>query len=213
MSSRLNQKQFVVGIEIYFNQFQVIIMSKRRHFGPSGNTPGKSRPKRSIHVSDHETGKPARKTLFASWTVDIACAQCNEEWTREELGALVEYVALYWDGAHTSGWPSTKNLCFWDDCATAIKQSTGQPKRTGKPRNTISFAHPNRPIKGICGLTRECVVGLIANLVTRELRRSENEGKGLPPEHPRASSTDDVEGIISLFHDVMGSNFDLKIIF
>ena len=68
----------------------------------------------------------------------------------------------------------------------------------------------NRPIKGICGLTRECVVGLIANLVTRELRRSENEDKGLPPEHPRASSTDDVEGIISLYHEVMGSNFDLK---
>ena len=54
------------------------------------------------------------------------------------------------------------------------------------------------------------MVGLIANLVTRELRRSENEEKGLPPEHPRASSTDDVEGIISLFHEVMGSNFDLK---
>ena len=54
------------------------------------------------------------------------------------------------------------------------------------------------------------MVGLIANLVTRELRRSENEDKGLPPEHPRASSTDDVEGIISLFHEVMGNNFDLK---
>lgn len=48
MSSSRNQKQFVVGIEIYLNQFQVIIMSKRRHFGPSGNTPGKSRPKRSM---------------------------------------------------------------------------------------------------------------------------------------------------------------------
>ena len=30
------------------------------------------------------------------------------------------------------------------------------------------------------------MVGLIANLVTRELRRCENEDKGLPPEHPRA---------------------------
>lgn len=110
-------------------------MSKRRQFGPSGNTPGKSRPKRSI--GEHETSKPARKTLFASSTVDVACAQRNEEWTREELCALVEYVALYWDGAHTNGWPSTKNQCFWDDCATAIEQSTGHPKRTGKPNNTF----------------------------------------------------------------------------
>ena len=106
-------------------------MSKRRHFGASGNTPGKSRPKRS--TSDYETSKPARKNLFApeTETVDTACAQRNEEWTREELGALVEYVALYWDGAHTNGWPSTKNHCFWDDCATAIEQSTGQQRRTG----------------------------------------------------------------------------------
>ena len=110
-------------------------MSKRRHFGASGNTPGKSRPKRS--TSDHETSKPARKTLFASSTVDTACAQRNEEWTHEELGALVEYVALYWGGSHTNGWPSTKIECFWDDCAAAIEQSTGQTKRTGRTYNTL----------------------------------------------------------------------------
>ena len=68
----------------------------------------------------------------------------------------------------------------------------------------------HRPIKGICGFTREIIVGLIANLATRELRRKEYKERDLPPEHPRASSTDDVEGIISLFHEVMGDNFDLK---
>ena len=68
----------------------------------------------------------------------------------------------------------------------------------------------HRPIKGICGFIREIIVGLIANLATRELRRKEYKGRDLPPEHPRASSTDDVEGIISLFHEVMGDNFDLK---
>jgi len=51
---------------------------------------------------------------------------------------------------------------------------------------------------------------LIANLVTRELTRSENRDKRLPTEHPRASSTDDVEGIISLFNEVMGNTLDLK---
>ena len=51
-----------------------------------------------------------------------------------------------------------------------------------------------RLIKGICGLTQETVVGLVANLESRELRRAEYQERGLPPEHPRASATDDVEG-------------------
>lgn len=68
----------------------------------------------------------------------------------------------------------------------------------------------HRPIKGICGFTCEIIVGLIANLATRELRRIEYQERDLPPKHPRASSTDDVEGIISLFHEVMGENFDLE---
>ena len=74
-----------------------------------------------------------REKMFApeTETVDTACAQRNEEWTREQLGVLVEYAALYWDGAHTNGWPSTKNHCFWDDCATPFEQSTGQQRQTG----------------------------------------------------------------------------------
>jgi len=51
---------------------------------------------------------------------------------------------------------------------------------------------------------------LIANLSTRELKRKEYQERDLPRKYPRASSTDDVEGIISLFHEVMGDNFDLK---
>lgn len=53
-------------------------------------------------------------------------------------------------------------------------------------------------------------MGLIANLMTRELIRKEYVDRNLPPEHPKASSTDDVEGIISLFHEVMGDNCYLK---
>lgn len=67
-----------------------------------------------------------------------------------------------------------------------------------------------RPIKGICGLTREIIVGLVANLETRQQRREEYTERDLPPEHPRASSTDDVEGIIALFHEVIGVVFDTK---
>jgi len=34
--------------------------------------------------------------------------------------------------------------------------------------------------------------------------------KGLPPEHPRASATDDVEGLIASTHEMLGEIFDIK---
>lgn len=64
--------------------------------------------------------------------------------------------------------------------------------------------------KGICGLTRELIVGLVANLESRELRGKEHATRGLPPGHPRASSTGDVEGFVALLHEVLGLAFDLK---
>ena len=73
-----------------------------------------------------------------------------------------------------------------------------------------SFLVFYRPIKGICGLTREIIVGLVANLETRQQCREEYSERDLPPEHPRASPTDDVEGIIALFHEVIGVIFDTK---
>ncbi|XP_028416819.1 uncharacterized protein LOC114541027 [Dendronephthya gigantea] len=76
--------------------------------------------------------------------------------------------------------------------------------------NDYSFLDVNRPIKGICGLTRELIVGLTANLESRELRRIEYIKRGLRPEHPRASSSDDVEGFVALLHKVLGLAFDLK---
>lgn len=74
----------------------------------------------------------------------------------------------------------------------------------------IYFIFLKRPIKGIQGLTREIIVALIANLESREHRRAEGEARGLAPENPRASTTDDVEGIISLFHELLGPIFDHK---
>ncbi|XP_070534517.1 uncharacterized protein [Ptychodera flava] len=69
-----------------------------------------------------------------------------------------------------------------------------------------STIDPLRPIKGICGFTREIIVALIANIESAEWRRCE-EG---PPEHPRASTTDDVEGFFSLIHSMLGPVFDHK---
>lgn len=65
-------------------------------------------------------------------------------------------------------------------------------------------------MKGICGLTREVVVGLVANLESRHLRQMEYVSRGLQPEHPRSSSTDDVESFIALLHEMLGSIFDAK---
>ena len=43
-----------------------------------------------------------------------------------------------------------------------------------------------------------------------ELWRLEYQHQGFSPEHPRASSTDDVEGFIAILHDQLGDAFDNK---
>ena len=48
------------------------------------------------------------------------------------------------------------------------------------------------------------------NIETREQRCENYAVQTLPPEHPHASSTDDVEGIISLFHEILGPIFGIK---
>ena len=68
----------------------------------------------------------------------------------------------------------------------------------------------HRPIKGIKGLTREVVVAVTTNIESQEFRRRYGEEKGLPPEHPRAGSTDDVEGIFAFLHELLGLIFDEK---
>ena len=111
-------------------------MSKRRHHGSIGDTPGKTAPKKSDSIRkpertiDKGNEKPARRSLFSTKGSD--CVGRCAEWSREETAALVEYVALYWEGAHTNGWPSHKNENFWAACAKAIVDATGLSKRTGR---------------------------------------------------------------------------------
>ena len=62
----------------------------------------------------------------------------------------------------------------------------------------------------MCGLTRELVVALVANIESRELRLREYDRRQMKAEHPRASSSDDVEGFFSLLHSMSGPVFDLK---
>jgi len=63
-----------------------------------------------------------------------------------------------------------------------------------------------RPISGILGMTRETVIALTTNIESREWRRRENR----TPEHPRSSTTDDVECLFSLMRDMVGSHFTLQ---
>ena len=50
---------------------------------------------------------------------------------------------------------------------------------------------------------------ITTNIESQEFRHQYGEEKGLPPEHPIARSTDDVEAIFSL-HELLGLIFDEK---
>ena len=66
----------------------------------------------------------------------------------------------------------------------------------------------SRPVQG---LTREVIVGLVANLESLELRHAEYAQRDIPPEHPKSGTTDDVDiFIIALLHELLGDIFDLK---
>ena len=63
-----------------------------------------------------------------------------------------------------------------------------------------------RPTGGVLGFTCETVIALTTNIESREyVRRTQNT-----PEHPRASSTDDVECLFSIMRDLAGKHFTLR---
>lgn len=67
-----------------------------------------------------------------------------------------------------------------------------------------------RRISGILGFSCETLVAVLANIESREWRRCENFNSGRKPEHPRASSTDDVECFFNVMRDSIGQNFTTK---
>ncbi|KAL9977347.1 hypothetical protein ACROYT_G014739 [Oculina patagonica] len=56
----------------------------------------------------------------------------------------------------------------------------------------------------------EVIVAVTTNIESQEFRRCYGQEKGLPPEHLRAGSTDDVEVIFAYFHERLGPLFDEK---
>jgi len=53
-------------------------------------------------------------------------------------------------------------------------------------------------------------VALVANIETREWRYRYNTENSIPLEHPRASTTDDVECFFSVLRDTVGKDFTLQ---
>ena len=67
-----------------------------------------------------------------------------------------------------------------------------------------------RPINNVLGFSRETLVAVIANIEGREWSRRNSANTGRKPEHPRASTSDDVECFFSMMRDAIGQNFTTK---
>ena len=78
--------------------------------------------------------------------------------------------------------------------------------------NSSKAADINRPIDKVRGFTRETLIGMAASIETRVWHYHFNATYHLPLEHPRSSTTDDVECecFFSVLRDCVGKNFTSK---
>ena len=67
-----------------------------------------------------------------------------------------------------------------------------------------------RSSSGICGFTRETLIAITINIDSWEHKCCSNANLGLSPEHPRVSTSDDVECFFSVLRDTLGKDFTLK---
>lgn len=65
-------------------------------------------------------------------------------------------------------------------------------------------------VSRVQGFTKEVLVALAADIESRSFRDVFNSDRGIPPEHPRSSTTDDVECFFSILRDMVGKSFTLK---
>ncbi|XP_064405363.1 uncharacterized protein LOC135350489 isoform X1 [Halichondria panicea] len=78
------------------------------------------------------------------------------------------------------------------------------------PTADYSTIEINRRIDRIKGFTRETLIGLTANIETRQWRYLFNLAQKIAPEHPRSSSSDDVECFFSILRNCVGENVTMK---
>ena len=102
-------------------------MCGKRASVPEGNTPGKPQPKARAR-SESET---RRKCLFGKGDRDTSEQSSWVRWTTAEEAALVQYICLFWEDAHTNKWPALKSPVFWNGCAEAVV-NVCKTSRTGK---------------------------------------------------------------------------------
>ena len=118
---------------------------KRTHI-PTGDTPGKSEGKygrvakaESVNKSVNKSHVTERQTARSLFQDDNKCLLPKESshsvkvsnWKTEELEAVVQYVALYKPNCEDDKWPAIKDSMFWEQCAKAVHEYSGQPLRTG----------------------------------------------------------------------------------
>ena len=76
--------------------------------------------------------------------------------------------------------------------------------------NLLYLFPQSRDLNSIRGFSRETLNALIADIESREWRRAYCIKNGIPPEHPRSSTTDDVECFFSVLRDSVGKHFTLR---
>ena len=81
---------------------------------------------------------------------------------------------------------------------------------THKHTHTHTRTHLFRKLDGVRGLSRETVIALTTTISSREWIRILYLMEGIHPEHPRASTTDDVECFFSIIRGLIGDHFTAK---
>ena len=67
-----------------------------------------------------------------------------------------------------------------------------------------------RSLSSVLGFSKETLIAVVTKIEGREWHRQDCASKNRPLEHPRASSTDDMECFFSLIRDSIGQNFMIK---
>ena len=74
----------------------------------------------------------------------------------------------------------------------------------------ICFFLLHRPVNNVQGLTGETTTALLTTIESIEWEQRERAKLGIGLEHPRASTTDDVECFFSVIWDLVGKSFTLN---
>ena len=76
--------------------------------------------------------------------------------------------------------------------------------------DSVTFPTHLRELRNIRGFSRETLNAIIANIESREWRRQYCNNNDIRPEHPRSSTTDDIECFFSVLRDSVGKRFHTK---